>query len=68
MNDKTNWLVDINKISELTCMSKRWLESELLKDPRFKSIEIKKNRKRLWPYQEAFELVLEISSEWKRDD
>lgn len=58
------WLVDLEKIAKLTCMSKRWLEDEFITDPRMKAIEIKKNRKRWWPAKQAFEVIKEITSEW----
>lgn len=58
------WLVDLEKISELTCMSKRWLEDEIISDPRMKVIEIKKNRKRWWPAKQAFEVISEITGQW----
>lgn len=58
------FLVDINKLAELTCMSKRWLEEVIISDSRFKSIEIKKERKRWWPASKAFEVIMEITSEW----
>lgn len=58
------WLVDLDKIAKLTCMSKRWLEDEIITDSRMKAIEIKKNRKRWWPAKQAFEVINEITSEW----
>jgi len=58
------WLVDIDKMAELTCMSKRWLEDVITCDVRMRAIEIKKNRKRWWPYRQAFEIINEITSEW----
>src|SRR5699024_11552793 len=39
--------VDINKLVQLTSCSKRWLEEELLGDPRVRLCERRKNRKRL---------------------
>lgn len=58
------WFVDLEKIAELSSMSKRWLEDEIVCDPRMKTIEIKKNRKRWWPAEKAFEVIMEITSEW----
>ncbi|WP_427107969.1 hypothetical protein [Lysinibacillus xylanilyticus] len=58
------WMVDVNKLSELTCISKRYLEQEILSDVRFKAIERKKNSKRWYMAHEAFALVDEITSEW----
>lgn len=61
---QTLWLVDLEKIAELTCMSKRWLEDEIVCDVRMRAIEIKKNRKRWWPARQAFEVINIITSEW----
>ncbi|OKL36226.1 hypothetical protein [Domibacillus mangrovi] len=58
------WLVDLDKMAELTCMSKRFLESDIVCDVRMRAIEVRKNRKRWWPYQQAFEIVNEITREW----
>lgn len=58
------WLIDLEKMAELTCMSKRWLEDVIICDVRMRQIEIKKNRKRWWPYRQAFEVISEITSDW----
>lgn len=58
------WLIDLDKMSELTCMSRRYLEGDIVCDIRMRAIEIKKNRKRWWPYRQAFEVISEITSEW----
>ncbi|GED64080.1 hypothetical protein ACQKEY_00085 [Lysinibacillus fusiformis] len=58
------WLIDLQKMSELTNMSPRFLENEIVRDARMRAIEIKKHRKRWWPYQEAFEVVREITNGW----
>ncbi|MEC1177299.1 hypothetical protein P9B03_02285 [Metasolibacillus meyeri] len=60
------WYIDIERMSKLTCMSKRFLEEEIVKDPRMRVIEIRKtdDGKRWWPYQEAFETMREITSKW----
>lgn len=63
-NLETYWLIDIKKMSELTCMSVRFLEDAIVSDPRMRLIEIKKNRKRWWSYQEAMKIIFEITSEW----
>ena len=57
-------LVDINKLAELTCMSVRYLEEEILRDPRVRIHERKKNRKRWWLAQPTFKAIEEIVSEW----
>src|SRR5690625_5751394 len=56
-------LVDINKLSELTCMSVRYLEGEILKDPRVKIHERKKNRNRWWLYEPPVEAIKDILDE-----
>ena len=58
------WMVDVNKLVELTCISKRYLEQEILSDVRFKAIERKKNSKRWYMAREAFAVLDEITSEW----
>ena len=58
------WWIDLNKMAELTNMSQRFLESELVCDVRMRAIEVKKNRKRWWPARQAFEVISEITSEW----
>lgn len=58
------WLIDLEKMVELTNMSRRFLESDVVCDARMRAIEIKKNRKRWWPYRQAFEVIREITSEW----
>src|SRR5699024_12375491 len=56
--------VDINKLVQLTSCSKRWLEEELLGDPRVRLCERRKNRKRLWLYPDVIEAIKEIVEEW----
>ncbi len=58
------WLVSVERLVQLTDMSKRWLEDEILCDPRMRAIERKKNRKRWYLAQQAFEVITEITSEW----
>lgn len=58
-------LVDINKLSELTCMSKSFLEQEILCDPRMKRLERRKEKgKRFWFYEESLKVIKEIMDEW----
>lgn len=61
---ETLWLVDLEKMAELMCMSRRFLESDIVCDVRMRAIEIKKSRKRWWPARQAFEVISEITSEW----
>lgn len=58
------WFVDLDKLAQLTNMSKRWLEEEILNDPRMRLIERRRSRKRWWPAQEAFETIITITAEW----
>lgn len=56
--------IDITGLVEITSCSKRWLEDELLTDPRIKQFERRKNRKRLWLYKETINAIKEIAEEW----
>lgn len=56
---------DINEISRQTCMSKSFLEKEILHDPRMKMLERRKEKgKRLWLYEQSKQAILEIMDEW----
>lgn len=57
-------LVDINKLVELTCMSPRYLEDELLCDPRVRIYERRKQRKRWWIAQPTLKAIEEIVDNW----
>lgn len=57
-------LVDINKLAEVTCMSVRYLEDEILHDPRVRVHEVRKNRKRWWIAQPTFKAIVDIVSDW----
>lgn len=57
-------LVDINKLIEITSMSARYLEGEILSDPRVKIHERKKNRKRWWLYEPTIEAIKDIVDGW----
>lgn len=58
------WLVDAEKIADLTCMSVRFLNDEVLNDARMRLIEKRKNRKRWWPAKQALEVISEIIDAW----
>jgi len=58
------WFVDVERIVELTCMSKRFLEDTILSDPRMRVIERRKNKKRWYPAKQAFEVIEEITFDW----
>lgn len=57
-------LVDINKLSEITCMSVRYLEGEILSDPRIRIHERRKSRKRWWLYEPVIEAIKDVIDEW----
>lgn len=61
---ETFLLVDVEKLAELTSMSKRFLEDEILSDPRMRLLERRKSRKRWWLYQQSLEVIREIVDEW----
>lgn len=58
------WFVDVDKIVQLTSMSKRFLEDEVLSDVRMRAIERRKARKRYYSAAQAFEVITEIMDEW----
>lgn len=63
--NQTLFTWDINKMSEMTCMSKSFLEQNVLCDPRMKLLERKKEKgKRYWFYKESLEVLREIMDEW----
>ncbi|WP_342432638.1 hypothetical protein [Neobacillus sp. FSL H8-0543] len=56
---------DIDLMSKRTCMSKSFLENEILRDPRMKLLERRKEKgKRFWPFEESLSVVKEIMDEW----
>lgn len=57
-------LVDINKLSQLTSMSPRFLEEYILSDPRVKIYERRRERKRWWIYEPTMEAIISIINEW----
>lgn len=61
---ETLWFVDVEKLCQLTCMSKRYLEQEILSDARMKAIERRKERKRWYPAKQAQEIIDEITYNW----
>ncbi|MEK3995940.1 hypothetical protein MKY29_14385 [Psychrobacillus sp. FSL K6-2365] len=58
------FMIDIEKLTVITSMSKRFLEDEILSDPRMRNIERRKSRKRWWFYKESLEVIKEIVDEW----
>lgn len=61
---ETLWFVDVEKMAELTCMSKRYLEQEILSDVRMRAFERRKGRKRWYPAKQALEVIEEITFNW----
>ncbi len=61
---ETLLLVDLEKLAEITSMSKRFLEDEIISDPRMRLLERKKSRKRWWFYKQSLEVIKEIVDEW----
>lgn len=58
-------LIDLKKMSEMLCMSERFITEELLNDPRIRACEVKKsNRKRWWFYKQVMQAIEEVVSEW----
>jgi hypothetical protein len=62
--DESLFLVDVETLSKKCSMSRRFLEEEFLKDPRFKLIEKTKVRKRFYYWEEAKRVIEEIIEEW----
>ncbi|MDF2064969.1 hypothetical protein [Bacillus sp. Cr_A10] len=61
---ETLFMVDLEKLAVITSMSKRFLEDEILSDPRMRVIERRKSRKRWWFYKQSVEVIKEIVDEW----
>ena len=57
-------LVDINKLSELTSMSPRFLEEHIISDPRVKLHERRRDRKRWWIYEPTMKAIISIINGW----
>lgn len=57
-------LVDLKRLSQMLCMSERYIEDEILRDPRVRRLEVRRNRKRWWRYKPLVEVLEEIISEW----
>lgn len=61
---ETLLLIDLEKLAVVTSMSKRFLEDEILCDPRMRLIERRKSRKRWWFYKQSLNVITEIVDEW----
>ena len=61
---ETLLMIDLEKLAIITSMSKRFLEDEILSDPRMRVIERRKSRKRWWFYKQSLEVIKEIVDEW----
>ncbi|UNT55115.1 hypothetical protein [Lysinibacillus capsici] len=58
------FLIDLKKMSALLCMSERYIQDELLHDPRIRMLEVRRNRKRWWKYKPLLQAIEEVISEW----
>lgn len=58
------FIVDVEALSKKCSMSRRFMEDEFLKDPRFRLIEKSKSRKRFYYWEEAKKVIEEIIAEW----
>lgn len=56
--------IDVNKILELTCMSRKFAEDYILSHPKMKVIERRRDRKKYYPYREFKEILDEIVNSW----
>ncbi len=61
---ETFLLIDLKKMSALLCMSERYIQDELLHDPRIRMLEVRRNRKRWWKYKPLLQAIEEVISEW----
>lgn len=61
---ETFLLVDLEKLVHMTNMSARFLEDNILSDPRMRLLERRKARKRWWLYKESMEVIKEILEDW----
>ncbi|PEM33768.1 hypothetical protein [Bacillus wiedmannii] len=61
---ETLLMIDIERLVVMTSMSRRFLEDEILSDPRMRLIERRRNRKRWWFYKQALEVIEEIVNDW----
>lgn len=58
-------LWDINEMSKRLCMSKSFLEENILHDPRMRLLERRKqNGKRFWFYEQSVSVIRDILDEW----
>ncbi|PLR79709.1 hypothetical protein CVD25_06445 [Bacillus canaveralius] len=56
---------DVNEMAKRTCLSKSFLENEVLHDPRMKLLERRKSKgKRIWPYEASLKVIQAILDEW----
>lgn len=56
---------DVEHMTKRLCMSKSFLENEIIPDPRMRLLERRKERgKRYWPYKESVRVIQAILDEW----
>lgn len=59
------FLWDIDRMSKITCMSRSYLEQEILCHPRMRLLERRKSKgKRFWYAKESLEAIRDILDEW----
>lgn len=58
------WFVSVKRLAALMDMSERYLEDSILRDPRMRVLERRKNRKVWYPAAAALKVIDEITSEW----
>jgi hypothetical protein len=61
---ETLLMIDLDKLAVMTSMSKKFLELEIICDPRMRVIERRKSRKRWWFYEQSLKVIKEIVDEW----
>jgi len=57
---------DVNEMARRLCMSKSFLEENILSDPRMRLLERRKqkNGKRFWYYEPSVKVIKEIMDSW----
>lgn len=56
---------DISEMSKRMCLSKSFLEQEILDDPRMRLLQRQKPRgKRVWPVVASLKVIEQIMDEW----
>lgn len=56
--------VDLKRLSEILCMSERYIEQQFLQRPEVRIHERRNNRKRWWVYKPTIEAIEKIMRDW----